>query len=405
MKKELIIGLILITLGLGIFVFYYQVERPKARASARAAMANELMVEGKLIFERGDRQAVNSAIDLFSKVIARYPDTPAATEAFYFIAQSYEKLGFNRLAYLKYMYILKEGSYIPKEMNGEIRTRIARLKIMKYHTEEGVHQLLSQLTLSDNRDFRSRIYTELGHTHLKEGRYGKALRMFHIALKENGSNEEAILGKARAFKRTGQDEKAFDMYEYFLKYYGNFSHYAKDTRSAYLKQLYSSALSAYHKGSYYRSVSLFKRLLRFFPGSSKSENALYWIGENYFTQKKYTQAASYFRRTLSNGYTHKDQDARIKRGYCYFMTKRFDLAAREFQVYLKTWPHGRHAETAKKWKETSTREILYRIKDRMAPEEEETTDDDSIDESTEESTNEVSDTVDGKIKFENVAEL
>ena len=35
MKKELIIGLILITLGLGIFVFYYQVERPKALASER----------------------------------------------------------------------------------------------------------------------------------------------------------------------------------------------------------------------------------------------------------------------------------------------------------------------------------------------------------------------------------
>ncbi len=405
MKKEALIAfiaIILITSGIGSAIYYVRVEKPKMRSN----QAYELLVEGKLIFERGDRQALNSAINLFSKVIAKYPDTTASSEAYYFIAQSYEKLGLNRLAYLKYIYIIKTGHALPDSLTKEIRTRIARLKIMKFHTEEGVHQLLGQLTDSENRDFRSRVYTELGHTYLKQGNYKKSRRMFDIALKENGSNEEAILGKARSFKRIGQDEKAYDMYEYFLKYYGNFSHYSADTRKAYQRQLYTSALNAFRKGDYYRSIRHFQRLLRFFPGIQRSENALYWIGENYFALKKYTSAISYYGRTLSNGYTHKDQDARIKRGYSYFMTKRFDLAAREFQRYLKDYPQGRHVKTAKEWKDTSTREILYRIKDRMAPEKDDSMDDDSeIEESVNKSTNEVSDSIAPNEKFENVAEL
>lgn len=402
MKKEVIIGIILITLGIGLFFYYDRVEKPRMRSG----QAHELLVEGKLIFERGDRQALNNAINLFSKVIARYPDTPAATESYYFIAKSYEKMGLNRLAYLKYIYILKTRRDAPKNMEAEIKTRVARLKILKYHTEEGVHQLLGQLSSSENRDFRSRVYTELGHTYLKQGNYKKSRRMFDIALKENGSNEEAILGKARSFKRLGQDNKAYDMYEYFLKYYGNFSYYADDTRKAYLRQLYASALGNFRSGRYYPSIRYFRRLLRFFPGSRLSENSLYWIGENYFALKKYSTAIKYFGRTLSNGYTHKDQDARIKRGYAYFMTKRFDLAAREFQRYLKDYPRGRHVGTAKKWKEMSTREILYRIRDRMAPEKEKSPYEESSDgESINGSTNEVSDTVDEKEKYENVAEL
>ena len=86
----------------------------------------------------------------------------------------------------------------------------------------------------------------------------------------------------------------------------------------------------------------------------------------FFGLKKYESALSYFNRVLANNVSTKDEDARIKKGYSYFMVKKFDLAAREFQKYLEQYPHGRHNETAKKWKEMSTKEILYRIeKDRL----------------------------------------
>ncbi|PKL37354.1 MAG: hypothetical protein CVV44_17120 [Spirochaetae bacterium HGW-Spirochaetae-1] len=363
MKKEAVIGIILIFLGMGFFAYYDQFIKPEENA-------RQLLREGKLVFERGNKEALNDSINLFTKIIARYPETESARDAYYFIAQSYEKLGLNRLAYLKYIYILKNEKNISEQFASEVKARIARLTIMKQQTEEGVHQLLDMLNYSANNDFRSRVYTELGHTYLKGGEYSKSKRMFDIALSENGSNEEAILGKARAFKRLGEDDKAYDLYEYFLKYYGDFSPYSHDLRSAYLSQLYNSAYNSYKRGSYYKSIEYFSRLIRFFPGYKKTENALYWIGENYFALKKYELAINYFDRTLLNGFPHKDEDARMKKGYSYFMAKRFDLSAREFQQYLKDYPHGRHVSTAKKWKEMSTREILYRIKDKMEPEDE-----------------------------------
>jgi hypothetical protein len=61
---------------------------------------------------------------------------------------------------------------------------------------------------------------------------------------------------------------------------------------------------------------------------------------------------------LSNGFYHKDQDAQIKKGYAYFSTKRFDLAAREFQNYLRQNPNGRYAPIAREWSQMSTRELL-----------------------------------------------
>jgi hypothetical protein len=44
------------------------------------------------------------------------------------------------------------------------------------------------------------------------------------------------------------------------------------------------------------------------------------------------------------------------------MAKNYDLAAREFQSYLDTYPNGRYVTKAKQWKEMSTKEMLYKYK-------------------------------------------
>ena len=319
-------------------------------------------------------------------------------------------MGLNRLAYLKYIYILKTNNGLDDKLRSEIRTRIARLTIMKQLTEEGVYQMLSMLNNSTDTEFRSRVYTELGHTYLKQGEYRKALRMFDVALSENGSNEEAILGKARSFKRLGESNKAYDLYDYFLRYYGNFSLFAKDIRSSYYDQLYESGYTTFRRGQYWQAIGYFSRLLKAFPGYKRTENALYWMGESYFALKRYEKAISYFDKTLQNGFTHKDEDALVKKGNSYFMAKRFDLAAREFQRYIRNYPNGRHIETAKKWKEMSTKEILYRIKDRMAPEEDPAKDEkegeDIINDGVKGSVDEVANTeVSEKVSMENMAEI
>ena len=360
MRKGAVIGFVLIILGIGLFA-YYDIFIKSER------IAEQYLVEAKLIYERGTKESINNSINIFSKIIAQHPDSHAATEAYFYVGRAYEKLGLNRLAYLKYIYLLKNAKDLSTEEVQDIRARLARLRVLRSQTEEGVDQLLGLLNYSSNRDFRSRVYTELGHTYLKTGDHKKSKRMFDIALTENGSNEDAILGKARAYKHMGKASMAYDLYEYFLRYYGNFSNYTDDVRRSYLRQVYESGRYSFKKGSYWQAISFFNRVIRNFPNNKKAENALYWIGESYFELKRYDSAQSYFSRVLSNGYTHKDEDARIKKGYTYFMAKMFDQAAREFQVYMKQYPGGRHFKDAKKWKEMSTREILYRIQNKDIP--------------------------------------
>jgi len=370
MKKWILVGIIFIFLGIGLFAYYDSFVKPEREAK-------ELIVEAKMSFERNDKESINKAIDIFTKVIAKFPDTDSSLEAYYYIAESYEKLNLNRLAYLKYIYLVKSSRKIPSDMEKEVNARIARLKIMKRYDEEGIHSLMSLLNYSDNKDFRSRIYTELGHTYLKTAEFQKSKRMFDLALSENGNNEEAILGKARTYKHLGQDGQAYELYDHFLKYYSNFSNYTTDVTNSYAKQLYESGINSYRKGGYYPAISYFKKYLTQFPGSSKSENSIYWLGESYFALKQYDTAISYFRRVLNNEYYHKDQDAFIKIGYSYFMAKNYDLASREFQNYINNYPNGKYIVRAKQWKEMSTKEMIYKYKKSDKP------DTDAEDESTE----------------------
>ncbi len=365
MKSKTILGILLIILGIVLIIYYEQYYRPEREA-------RELLAEGKMIFERGDetgdKETINQAVNVFSRVIVKYPRTTSITESYFFIGKCYEKLKLYRLAYLKYAYLIKNNrSTLAPSLKKEILMRLAHINILKRYSEEGIDQLYGLLNASFNKEFRSRVYTELGHTYLKLGEYKKSKRMFDISLSEYGSNEEAIIGKARAYKRMGHDNDAYDLYEYFIKYYGAISQYTEDVKRSYKQQAYASGLHAFRKGRYYAAISFFNRVLRNFPYDKRSENALYWVGESYFAIKKFNTAISYFNRALTNSYYHKDQDAQIKKGYAYFLSKRFDLAAREFQTYLRNYPRGRHASIAKEWKRMSSKELLYRIRGKELP--------------------------------------
>ena len=356
--KFIITGIILVFLGISLFTYYDLRLRPEREA-------RELMTEAAMIYERGDKVSINQAIDIYTKVLVKYPKSKYIPEAYYLIGRCYEAIGLNRLAYLKYTYLLKnKPRFFTEELRKETMIRMAHINLLKQYSEEGIHQLYGLLHDNYNREFRSRVYTELGHTFLKLGEYRRSKRMFDIALSEYGGNEEAMVGKARALKRLGQDSDAFDMYDDFLKYYGAVSQYTRDVRDAYRHEAYRSGLASFKRGDYQSAVSFFNRVMKNFRDDRLAENAMYWAGESYFALRRFDTAIGYFNRVLDNSFTHKDQDAQIKKGYAYFMSKRFDLAAREFQTYLRNYPQGRYAATAREWKSMSTKELLYRIEGR-----------------------------------------
>jgi len=353
MKKWIIVGMTFILMGIGLLIYYDYVVKPQRDAKMASKEAEELFIESYEIYQRADKESINKAIDIFTKVIAKYPDTDAGIKSYFYIAEAYEKLNLNRQAYLKYITLINNRDKIPSDMEKEINVRLARLNIMKQYSEEGIHSLLTLLQNNYNKDFRSRIYTELGHTYLKIGDLQRAARMFDLALSEKSDNEEAILGKARTLKRLGKDIAAYELYDHFLKYYGNFSNYTRDVSSSYEKQLYESGLSEFRKGRYTSAITFFKKYISQFSNNQRAVNSLYMLGESYYKLKQYDNAISYYRRVIASNFNENDQDALIKIGHSYFEANNFPLAEKEFQRYIDIYPKGKYIEAARQMKERS----------------------------------------------------
>ncbi len=153
MKNGFIFGVIVIAIGIGLYAYYDNYIRYEREA-------RELLTKGKLIYERGSNSAINDAIIVFSDIISKYPGTPEELEAYFYIAQSYEKQKNNKQAYLKYIYILKNYKNINPTLKNEIMARLARIKTLRNYTDEGIHQLYDSLNNTYDKSSKSRIYSQ-----------------------------------------------------------------------------------------------------------------------------------------------------------------------------------------------------------------------------------------------------
>jgi tol-pal system protein YbgF len=82
------------------------------------------------------------------------------------------------------------------------------------------------------------------------------------------------------------------------------------------ESIYYTAYSDYIKKNYDLAIQGFQQFLRLFPDNTLADNSLYWIGECYYSQKKFQEAVTTFNE-LRNKYSDGDKlpDAILKEGY------------------------------------------------------------------------------------------
>jgi len=95
-------------------------------------------------------------------------------------------------------------------------------------------------------------------------------------------------------------------------------------------------------------VTAFKRFLAKYPNSPLAENAHYWIGEAWYSQRNYRQAIDSFIVVL-NKYKkgRKAPDAAVKLGYSFYALKDWNMARRTFNDVLRYFPNSHAAQLAK----------------------------------------------------------
>jgi len=105
------------------------------------------------------------------------------------------------------------------------------------------------------------------------------------------------------------------------------------------KEVYNMAYSDYRKGNFELAIDGFKMYREQFPESPLVDNSLYWIGECYFSQKKYAEAIEQFNELLLN-YPRGDRipAAYLKKGISLMELRKKEESLIVFKLLVSKYP-------------------------------------------------------------------
>jgi len=113
------------------------------------------------------------------------------------------------------------------------------------------------------------------------------------------------------------------------------------------KEIYDMAYADYIKGNYSLAVDGFKIYRDQFPDSPLADNALYWIGECYFSQRKFEEAIEQFNLLLFD-YPQGDKTpaAYLKKGLCFLELGKKEEALSVFKLLVTKFPNEEETRLA-----------------------------------------------------------
>ena len=114
------------------------------------------------------------------------------------------------------------------------------------------------------------------------------------------------------------------------------------------KDLYRQAFNAMEAGDFDKAEQLFQQLVQEYPDSDLADNALYWIGEIYYSHNDYETAAKYFQQVIDkypNG--NKVPAAMLKLALCYRGMGDINRAKQILQEVIQKYPGTPEAGIAK----------------------------------------------------------
>ena len=113
------------------------------------------------------------------------------------------------------------------------------------------------------------------------------------------------------------------------------------------ESLYQTAYNDYLRGSYDAAVREFEEYLANFPDTELADNAVYWIGESFYRQRKFRQAIEQF-NTVLDRYPRSDKvpSAALKKGYAHLELGERSQGVAQLQYVVRQFPGGDEANLA-----------------------------------------------------------
>ncbi|HPW56888.1 MAG TPA: tol-pal system protein YbgF [Thermoanaerobaculaceae bacterium] len=113
-------------------------------------------------------------------------------------------------------------------------------------------------------------------------------------------------------------------------------------------QLYNAAYEDYLRGNFDMAIQGFREFAKRYPSTDLADNALYWVGESYYSKKQFREAIEAFTELLN---TYKSSDkaaaALLKKGLAYQESGDRSQAVINLQYVLYEHPGSKEAELAR----------------------------------------------------------
>lgn len=123
---------------------------------------------------------------------------------------------------------------------------------------------------------------------------------------------------------------------------------SRAVKSADIANRYRDALALYGKGALDQARRAFQKIFDDDPSGELADNALYWIGETYFTTGKYGEAIGFFERIEADyADQNKAPDAIFKIGASLAKQGDLALARRTYQRLIEKYPYSTPAAAAR----------------------------------------------------------
>ncbi len=124
---------------------------------------------------------------------------------------------------------------------------------------------------------------------------------------------------------------------------------AASARADTPETLYNRGQDLFISGRYDEARNVFLALVKDFPGDSLADNALYWVGESYYSEKDYGTALLKFKEVVDRyPAENKAPDALLKIGFTCIEINRSEDAKDALQGLIRKYPDSEAAIKAKK---------------------------------------------------------
>lgn len=115
------------------------------------------------------------------------------------------------------------------------------------------------------------------------------------------------------------------------------------------RTLYNEALNLYFDRDYAASIDKFEKLLKLSQRHPLADNCQYWLGENYYSQEKYSRAIEEFRKIEPLGDGNKADAALFKIGMSYLKMNQNERALSTFKQLGEQFPESELLEKAQQY--------------------------------------------------------